>query len=349
MARRFRHLPVAALLVAAVLFQPNAGRAEMPSGTPLPLVGLFDMVVDPFHSHVFVTGSPPYPEFNPRVVVLDFDGNIVTTIEDQPGASGMYLDDATGTMYVVLREISAISEIDTATLVETGRVSLGSNAPNPGFVAGAGGLIWFGFGEWPDQVGIGSMDPESNEVRIYPRFSHPDNPLLASTAATPELLIAGESGIGNALAEFRILPDGGPRLVGVNKYPADSANMQELTITPDGEQLLMASGYPYYVAAFSIRHLHEVGEYATGPYPTAVDVSPDGRYVAAGASAVSDPDVFFFRTGHSNPIKSFDISPGNEAVTNRGVGFSPTMDRLFVTTMEVGYDGSPVFRILTLP
>jgi hypothetical protein len=349
MTRRLPRVQVAALLAAAVLAQPDAGRAEGPAGTPLPLVGVFDIVVDPVHGHVFVTGSPPYPDFNPRVVVLDFDGNIVTTIEGLPGAAGMYLDSVSGTIYVVLKKVSAISKIDAETLVETERVWLGRGAPNPGFVAGARGLIWFGFGVWPEPVGIGSLDPGSNEVRTYPRHSHPDNPLLSTTAAMPDLLIAGENGIGNALAKYRILPDGRPHLGGVNPYPADSANLQELTITPDGRQLLMASGYPYYVAVFSIPGLLEVQEYETGPYPVAVDVSPDGRFVAAGVSAVSDPDIFLFRAGNSKPIGSFDISPGNEEVTNRGVEFSPATDRLFVTTMEVGYDSSPVFRILNLP
>ena len=105
-------------LAVAALF---AGLAAQPAlagtATPLSLTSFGSMAVDDANEQVFVSGG----QFGSSIVVLDFDGNILTTITREQGANGMALDSATGTLYVALQNANAISKIDTATLAETSR------------------------------------------------------------------------------------------------------------------------------------------------------------------------------------------------------------------------------------
>ena len=52
------------------------------------------MVVDDAHKHVFVTGGHD----TTALAVLDYDGNLVTTITGLAGPTGMTLNPATSTL-----------------------------------------------------------------------------------------------------------------------------------------------------------------------------------------------------------------------------------------------------------
>lgn len=88
--------------------------------------------------------------------MLDFDGAIVTTINGQQGASGLVVDESSGTLYVALRDGTAISKIDTTTLTETSRFSV-APLSLPTHLALAGGKLWFAHSCGQSGRGAGSV------------------------------------------------------------------------------------------------------------------------------------------------------------------------------------------------
>jgi hypothetical protein len=101
------------------------------------------MVVDNVHQHVFLDGGPGVSD----IVVCDFNGNVVTTIPSEPGASGLLVSPDGSTVYAALTSGDAISAIDTTTLTERARYATGTGTL-PTSIALAGGKLWFGHTTW---------------------------------------------------------------------------------------------------------------------------------------------------------------------------------------------------------
>ncbi len=143
--------------------------------TVLPVRAFSGLAVDHRHRHVFISQGD-------SITVVDFDGHIVTSIENQPGAAGMLVDSAHGVLYVALSGADAVSEINTKTLVETQRRSLGLGVC-PRTLAVAHRLLWFGFTcsnnacpsctRQPQVGGIGSLDPRRGDIVAYDAFIQP--------------------------------------------------------------------------------------------------------------------------------------------------------------------------------
>src|SRR5213595_3152389 len=124
------------ILCSTVLLVGPAASAQADTTTQLPFAnsGGAWLAVDPSGSHVFVSGGPG----TSSIVVLNYAGQVVKTITGEGGASQMALNPATHTLYVALHDSTAISEINTQTLTETGRFSTGS-FPDPSSLVIAGG------------------------------------------------------------------------------------------------------------------------------------------------------------------------------------------------------------------
>src|SRR5206468_367586 len=99
---------------------------------------------------------------------------------------------------------------------------------------------------------------------------------------------------------------------------------------PDGADLLIAAGAPYFIAALSSTTFAPAFEYPTGPYPDSVAVSPDGNYVAGGVKTGtgSGTDVFLFPRGDTTPVNTWTI--GTSTVPDHSLAFSPDGSALFV-------------------
>src|SRR5215471_3122137 len=147
---RTRNRLAVLLLCVVLLFAGSVRAAQADTVTPLPFykAGTW-LAVDPVGQHVFVSDGPD----TSSILVLDYNGNIVKTINGEDGASEMALDSATHTLYVALdNDVPAISEIDTQTLTETKRFSTEPYA-NPYSLVIANGKLWF---SCIDNGGIGS-------------------------------------------------------------------------------------------------------------------------------------------------------------------------------------------------
>jgi len=305
---------LAACLVVVSSGAASASRTAV-GGTPLPFsTGVSWLAVDPVGHHVFVSGGVG----TSSIAVLDFAGNIVKTITGESGASGLVVNTANHTLYAALQDTGQIAEIDTTTLTETARFSTGTDT-DPYDVVIAAGKLW-----------VSGFDTMSVNL---------DGTGLAKSYTVGGLFMAA-SRDGNLLATSG--PGGSP--AGVNVFdvatatpmwlnsargPNNSANGHDVAFDASGQNVLFASGYPYFLQSLATVDLSPNGEYPLGPYPTAVAVSPNGAYVAGGR-ANAMPDVALFRTGRQTPIHTWSVpTTGGVGLSNNGLAFSPDGSRLF--------------------
>lgn len=310
---------VTALVAASALLVPAAARPA----TALPLTGYADMIVDPEHGRLYVTGGSG----NSSIVVLDFTGSVVTTISGQSGAAGMALDQATSRLYVALFGANSISVIDTDTLTEVTRFSVAPRTPY--FLGLAAGKLWFAPFPCPASDFGSSVNLDGTNIQDW----LPGCP-FATTSANPALLtvfheVWNVSTIPATVAGTWPNPPGGegPRW--------------DLVFSASGDRVLTATGAPYDLREYRISDGGLAATYDTGPYPHAVAVSSDGAYVAGALYGAADPDVHVFETGEPTPIRTYSF-PYNSYYAS--LAFSPNGRKLFVVADAFG---SPIFHVLS--
>lgn len=62
----------------------------------------------------------------------------------------------------------------------------------------------------------------------------------------------------------------------------DSSDIADMAFSPSGANLLLATGAPYFIQSLTTSTLTPSADYPTGPYPVALAVTADGKYVAGG-------------------------------------------------------------------
>jgi hypothetical protein len=332
--RRCRFAALSAAIFLGAAFSP----AALAGTTQLPFTALGEVVVDPTNAHVFVSGGATASS----VVVLDYDGNLVATLTGQQGATGMALDESTGTLYVALRNASAISKIDTTALTETSRfATTGMSAPAR--VALAGGRLWFSYG-CNNSGGVGSAALDGTDLQTELGSASSCN-RFATSPADADALAASDVG-GSSVSVYDV-SSGSPVLSSSSFSPGGAANIKHLVFAPDGADLLIASGSPYAVQSFSVADFTLSGSYATGPYPVAAAISADGAYVAGGADAYYNADVFTFDESTGDEIRRWNFGEGY-VLLDGGLAFSPDASRLFAITDNPA-TGKIDFRVLGAP
>ena len=302
--------------------------------TTLPLTSFNDMVVDAQNEHVFVTGGLA----DQSVVVLDFQGNIITTIGNQNGAAGLVLDETSSTLYVALRGSREISRISTTSLTELGRFSVAPAAP-PRALALAAGRLWIsGCG---DESDFASITPAGEDLR------HHDGAclLLAASPTDPGVLTAGQLG-GSSVTVYDVTGAEPTKTVS-GPLPGDfgygGGNLQDLAVSADGLRVLPAAGFPYFHQALSMTDLARVAKYDSSAYPNAVAVSPDGRYVAGGVYDYYGTDVYIFPAGSQTASRTHAF--GFDSLYVGGLAFSPNGRKVFA--IFGASDSAPRFHVLS--
>jgi hypothetical protein len=325
----------------AVFVAGGGSEALAGSVTQLPLTSWGGMAVDGAHGHVFVSGG----KGTSSVIVLDFNGTIVKTITGQGGATGMVVDESSGTLYVALRDNTSISKIDTATLTETSRISV---APIllPTQLALAGGKLWFGHACGEGGGGVASINLDGTGVAAKSMGAF-YCPVLAASATT-NLVATGDSGLSPTTLYLYDITTDPPTLVKSSWNPGGASDLNELVFSPDDSRLLSASNNPHAVQSFNASDLSLAATYPTGG-SNSVAITDDGGFVAAGARyAWYDPDIFVYPVGDTTPVRIWDFNSTTKVTVERGLAFSPDASRLFAVSTN-DPTGNLDFRVFTNP
>ncbi len=344
---RFRKVSVAAAIAVLAGVTSTIGTATSAwadTAVPLSLSHYSHMVVDGGHDHLFVSGGSG----STGILVTDFSGSTVGTVAE-PGATSMALSPDGGTLYVALPGSDAVAAVDTATLTETARYDTGAGT-GPSYVACAGGRIWFSYGD-SGQGGIGSIDPSGDQpvVALHPGGWYAA-PALTSSPSAPNLLIGGETAVEPSQLKVIDVSSGSP-VVTASRSDAGTF-VADMAVTPDGKDVVVASGSPYYHQVYKLSDLSEDGKFQTTTYPDAVAIAPDGT-VAAGIDGAYEPDVYVFGAGDTSARHTYDFgvvgNPGTATELARaGLAWDPDGSRIFAVTADV-YGDDPTLRVLTDP
>src|SRR2546422_11638918 len=104
------------LVVLSAIVPTGSQSASADPGHSLPLTTYFAMLVDGAHQHVFVTGGFG----SSGILVVDFNGNLLQTIPNEPSPAGMVLSQDGSALYVALQGQSGIDQIDPGSLTKVG-------------------------------------------------------------------------------------------------------------------------------------------------------------------------------------------------------------------------------------
>jgi YVTN family beta-propeller protein len=291
-------------------------------------------------SYVFISSGSG----SSSILVTDYSGVTVKTITNEPGADGMVLSRDGTSLYVALSGADAVSVIDTSTLTETARYATGpSTCPNS--VGFAGGKIWFAY-RCIGGSSIGSIDTSTDPATVDTGLENSNDLQLLSTGpGNPNLLVVQGTTAG-VTAGVTIYNVSSGTLVTVANARVGSGSLGDIEISPDGSELYIAQGYPYYVQVLSTSELSPVGQYSTGgAYPTAVALSPDGKVVATGC--LGNPETYLYTTGASAAYRNLDFS--DFEVEPDGMVFAPDDSTLFVVSTSAAFGSPPVLHIIATP
>ncbi|WP_328223621.1 Ig-like domain repeat protein [Streptomyces sp. NBC_00104] len=353
MRRRTHTLPAATALAvlfsSAALAVGTATPAVAETSAFLPVTSSGDIVVDGVHQRIFV--SDPN---GGKVVATDYTGTVVGTVPSLPGAKGLELSADSGTLYAAVPGADAIVAVDTATVTETKRYPTGEGT-DPQYPAWAGDKLWFGYGA-ATQGNIGSLDVSGADPVVVlnqePNRTWYAAPVLETTSGAPNTLVAGIKDLSPfSLAVYDVSSGTAAKTAsGPDTDDYAGSNLQDLALSPDGSQVVTASGYPYNHQVFKTSDLTRDGVYPSTHYPTAVEIAPDGT-VAAGVDNWSEPVVYLYEPGATTPIRTHAFSDnsgfGNGRVVPGGLAWTPDESRLFVITTDS--DGGFTLRVVADP
>ncbi|MFF7192793.1 YncE family protein [Streptomyces sp. NPDC008079] len=177
-------------------------------------------------------------------------------------------------------------------------------------------------------------------------------PMLASSPGNPDVVAAGTPVQSPMELQVYNVSSGHAEPQAYRWNANNAGNMQDIALSADGKQVLVASGAPYFQQAYRTSDLADDGRYTTEAYPNAVAVAPDGT-IAAGIDGAYEPDVYIFRPRSDHRVRTYDFgvvgNPGTaSALVAGGLAWAPDSSRLFAVTADV-YGQHPTLRVLTDP
>jgi hypothetical protein len=334
-------LTVAVMVALMAAAWPAAATDTPPTvlaTTQLPLPSSADVVVDGTGGHVFVSGGRGTTD----IAVTDLDGQLVGTVGNQQGATGLTLSADGATLYAALGDGDAMSAIDTATLTERARYPLGSGVC-PNDLAPAGDKLWFSYGCGQDGR-IGSLDLRGPApvVALDQAGAWYFPPQLASASAAQGVLVAGRRETSpTTVTSFDV--SSGQAVVRAST-DALGGFLRDLEVTPDGANVLVVTHEPDYPLVLSTADLSQVGYYDSSVGTTLVAVRPDGAVVTGTPAGILDA----FAIGENRKVwTSYDglAEPGREV---QGLAWAPNGRRVYTVSDDFSII-QPVLRVLAPP
>jgi len=312
----------AALTTASPVTAATSGPTQLPNGFRA-------VAVDGSTGRVFVS-SPS----SGTISVLDFAGNLLSTISGEAGPGAMVVNN--GELYVALVNLGAIDVFNTSSLAKTATLGQG-HLVAPGPLVMAGGKLWTSTGQcgnWSTE--LASVDPSSGAVSAFVMPSSTSLGYcinLAGDPANANTLMAWDQGLEPATITELDVSSGTPAVV-ATQYEQDQQNLTEVSVNPDGQSFVTASGYPYQYEEFSMGTLAQDGViYPAGSYPNAVVTSPArGGLMVGGRNSAYGNDIDVYNLG----------APGTELYTR---DFGSSADTLYPSGLALSPDGSTLFAV----
>jgi hypothetical protein len=325
-------------LVAAAFLAVVAGGSAAASvpGTSLPLSGYGHMLVDSATNHVFITGSSS----DSTILVRNADGSAAGSIAGETGAGGMVIDG--GTLYVARCGAGVIDEFDTTTLTSGGSIAA-ANIGGGCDLAEAGGALWY-------------TDSSNHLVSVTLDVGHTTTVTgflvdgrLATTPAHPTWLVGVFSEAYVDL--FDATDPTAPTELATTFSPSGGDAINDIAVTADGAELLVASGAPYHIIVLNLPDLTDAGTtYGTNSnYPKAIAVSSDGTLVAAGALAFYDKDVYLYASGSQTAKSTWDFGGTSDTLYPGGLAFSADATKLYAISKGSTGSGVVLHVLPTVP
>ncbi|MEW2175227.1 hypothetical protein AB0890_02675 [Streptomyces sp. NPDC005406] len=334
---RFRAvLGVLALILLPLLGSATSASARTtaePSGTVLPISWHADMAVDAVHHRLYIADI-----VTSSVLVTDFDGKLIRTLKNKPGAADLVLSADSRTLYVALSGGDAIAALDTATYQERARYSTGAGTA-PSRLALVGKTLWFSYGSGFDSsIGALALSGTKPTVRLglVPWGTWGGPPMLLSSPSVPGIVIAGEQYNSSGTVTVYDVTSGKLVVRTTQDNPGEISFVGDLALSPDGATLFIVGGYPYKHLAFRLSDLSVAHAYPTTTYPDAAAVSATGE-IAAGIDNSYGQDIYLFRPGAEKPSRVIDLEPGSaRGLRPHGLIWSPDGTRLFALIGDEG-------------
>ncbi|MER5951274.1 WD40 repeat domain-containing protein [Streptomyces sp. NPDC001904] len=319
---------LAVLAGSAALSVAVSGTAVADSAKALNVRTVADIAVDGVHKRVYLSA----PQDN-AIVVTDYSGTEVNRITGLAGVQGLALSADSARLYAAVQNTDKIAAIDTADITKVTSYDLGG-ADAPEDLAVAGSTVWFSYGA-SAEGSIGSLDPTQETPAVslgQSGQSFYGAPVLAVSPDGTELAAGEKDTSGGVVAVYDL--NGGTATQRVAKG-LDGSFYDQLAFSPDGSQLVTASGYPYEHPAYSTTDLSKVHTYPSGDYGAGVAISPSGTVAAATSSWYQD-DLHIYRQGGTEAIRTYEF--GNTSTTTGG-------DTLIDGVLSWSPDGATLFAV----
>ncbi|MFF7446638.1 MULTISPECIES: YncE family protein [unclassified Streptomyces] len=325
------------VLLLLPLFGTSAPAAAKPltspTSTALPISYHADMAVDAVHRRLYIADI-----VTSSILVTDFDGTLVKTLKNKPGAADLVLSPDSRTLYVALRGGDAIAAIDTGTYREKARYATGAGTA-PMRLALSGDTLWFSYGaDWDSNIGSLRLSGTRPTVRLglVPSGTWAGPPMLLSSPSAPGVVIAGEQYVTSSTVTVYDVSTGKPVVRTTQDNPGGIGTINDLAFSPDAATLFIVGGYPYTHLAFRPSDLTVTHTYPTTFYPNAAAVSVTGE-IAAGIDNSYGQDIYLFQPGADTSSRVIDLEPGTgRGLRPHGLIWSPDGTRLFALTGESG-------------
>jgi len=312
----------AAVLVGlgSPLLGPGAAQAD--SAKILAAKSVTDMAVDSVHKRVFISDSTAG-----KIFETGYDGTVLGVHEGLTGVQDILLSADSSQLYAAMPGSHAILALATDTLTEITRYDTGT-ATRPATLAPAGGRIWFGYTTVTESKGLlGSLDLRGETPSVG--LAQGDGQWSGAPKLTAAASSATLAGWGGSVAVFDVSGE-----TPVRTAVDGGISLADAALTPDGSQLAIVNGAPYSVTMLRTSDLHETAEYPVVPYPSAVEIAPDGT-IAAGTFSWYDPDLHVLNpTGKI--VRQYDFP---------NTGDSSGADTLVPKALAWAPDGKAVFAV----
>jgi hypothetical protein len=333
---------LAAVAALSAFALPATARAAT---TDLGPIGFGTVVIDDARAHVYVSGPTAG-----AVEVLDYSGNVVATIPNLPGASGLALSGRY--LYVAETSAGAIARIDldSGTYAAT---PFAAGLLEPHWLAITGSRVWSTVSTLPccGWGALASVDLKSGRTKTFPqRYYSPD---VAATPAVAGTLFVSENGLSPGAIHRVDVSPAKLRTVAENTF-TDQSNIEGIAVAPDGTRVIPAAGSPAAFEELSAATLQLDGVvYPGDSYPSAVAVSPGrGGLLATGlANGYTSPDIAVYPIGNTTPIFTATTLTwnGTSNVLQHGLALTQDGSVLFAMTASDVYGTDTIFNSFVLP